>query len=52
MPPIYYSPCADCKHKNECYYGTLTYCDACSFAIYKKRYEDIVHKVMDFLHVR
>ena len=38
MPPIYYNPCTDCKHKDECYYGTLTYCDVCSFVIYKNTY--------------
>lgn len=52
MSAIFYNPCSDCKHKNECYSGTLKYCETCSFTIYKERYEDIVHKVMEFLHVR
>lgn len=51
MTPIFYSPCEECKHKNQTYNETfVSYCDVCALMVRKKNHERLAKEIMNFLN--
>lgn len=50
MQPIFYSPCEECKHKDQLYGESYSYCEVCALEVRKKNHERLAKEIMNFLN--